>query len=283
MPSCPICAGGTQWQFDKRGYGIYACRICGHRCAHSLGATHTSHIYGDDYFTGGGAGYADYLSEGPMLIRRGEWYGRLLRRHYGQTGTLLDVGAAAGFLVRGFHRAGWQASGLEPNQRMVDRALAEGIAMRAGALEDGPLSCSYDAISMIQVVPHFADIRRALHAASDATRQGGLWLVETWDRESWTARFAGENWHEYSPPSVLHWFSRAGLDQLAGQYGFRRVATGRPPKRIDGQHLRSLLTHALDGSVIKHAATFAARLIPNRLSLPYPGDDVFWTIYRKTS
>ena len=77
----------------------------------SQGAKCTSpRVYRDDYFNGGGAGYSDYASEAEMLRGRGRDYGFKLARH-ARPGRMLDVGAAAGFILQGFVDQGWSGIG----------------------------------------------------------------------------------------------------------------------------------------------------------------------------
>ncbi len=278
---CPICNSPSRQLFVKDGYPIRGCEVCGHRFAElPAAADHVARVYGDDYFSGGGAGYSDYLSEAELLRDRGRWYARLLGR-YTKPGTLLDVGAAAGFILRGFLDRGWQGKGVEPNPRMAEHARTQlGLDVRTGTLEDLPPGESFDLLSMIQVLPHFLEPRRALAAAAAVTRPGGYWLFETWNRASWTARAFGQNWHEYSPPSVLHWFSPDGLQRLAAQFGFRKVARGRPAKWINGGHAKSLLRHKLGTTGVGGAAARLLDVVPDRLAIPYPAEDLFWMLFQ---
>lgn len=276
---CVICGGAGSRLFTVNGYDILGCAECGHRFA-QVGHTtdHVARVYGDDYFSSRGDGYADYLSEGPLLRERGARYARLLRR-YLPPATVLDVGAAAGFVLEGFLSEGWKGRGVEPNARMSAAANERlGPLLDLGTLEayEGP--GGYDLVAMIQVIAHFPDPRRALARAADLTRPGGFWLIETWDRKSMTARAFGKSWHEYSPPSVLHWFSRLGLEQLAGSLGFAPVAWGRLRKWIKLGHARSLLEHKLNRSIFRYLLK-PLRLMPTTLRLPYPGDDLFWALF----
>jgi SAM-dependent methyltransferase len=196
---------------------------------------------------------------------------------------VLDVGAAAGFVLRGFLDSGWRGRGIEPNPRMADHARVRlGLSVDVGTLEGYRRDERYDLVSMIQVVAHFYDLRKAFQQAARVTRPGGFWLVETWDRESWTARLLGKGWHEYSPPSVLHWFSPEGLKRLAEQFGLREVARGRPPRRIGGAHAKSLLRHKLKGTRLERLTSGLLGIIPDRLAVPYPGDDLFWALFQAT-
>ena len=202
---------------------------------------HVQRVYSDDYFFGGGAGYNDYLSEERLLVARGRWYAKLMSR-YCQPGAVLDIGAASGFTLQGLREAGWQGFGIEPNVGLAEYATNRfGIPVEACSLESWTTCRRYDLVTMLQVLPHFLDPKKAIRKSANLLPPGGHLLIESWDRRSWTARLFGKNWHEYSPPSVLHWFSRDGIVRLAANLGFEFVAQGRPSKWIGAGHAKSLL------------------------------------------
>jgi SAM-dependent methyltransferase len=155
------------------------------------------------------------------------------------------------------------------------------LRVETGDLESFRTGERFDLVTMIQVVAHFPEVRNAFQAASEITRPGGFWLIETWNRKSWTARVFGRHWHEYSPPSVVHWFTPATLRGLVEQFGFREVAAGRPAKWLNGAHAVSLLRYKLGGSSPGRLLAGAARLLPRNIPLPYPGDDLFWMLFQK--
>jgi SAM-dependent methyltransferase len=269
--------------FLKDGYRICGCAGCSHRSA-DVGdlSGHVARVYADEYFEGGGAGYSDYLAEQEILRRHGRRYGRLLQK-YMPAGALLDVGAAAGFILQGLVDTGWNGRGLEPNPRMSDHARTRlNLRVDTGSLESFQTEERFDLVTMIQVAAHFTDLRKSFQVASEITRPDGFWLIETWNRESWTARIFGRHWHEYSPPSVVHWFTPAALRDLAAQFGFREVARGRPAKWLNGAHAVSLLQHKLGGSIPDRLLSRVGKLIPRNIPIPYPGDDLFWMLFRKT-
>jgi SAM-dependent methyltransferase len=237
--------------------------------------------YSDDYFFSGGAGYSDYLAEEKLLHDRGQWYAKLLNRK-GPPGRILDVGAAAGFILKGFVDSGWTGRGVEPNDRMASVARGRlGLEVLTGMLENLPIDDEYDAVSMIQVLPHFIDPKRAMSVVSRVLKPGGLLLIETWNRASWTARLLGRNWHEYSPPSVLHWFDPAGVARLGGEFGLQEISQGRPAKRISAAHAKSLLRHTLGRSRLGRILSSTLKILPDRLTFPYPAEDLFWILLRK--
>lgn len=278
---CPICESATVRVFVKDGYWIRACVNCRHRCAEiPLAVDHVARVYDDTYFHGGGAGYPDYLCEAPLLRERGRRYGRLLSR-YMKPGRMLDVGAAAGFVLEGLMECGWRGVAIEPNAHMAallrERLNAD---VYVGPLDEFADPEPFDLIVMIQVIGHFLDVPHSLRAAARATKPGGFWLIETWNRESAAARLLGRHWHEYSPPSVVHWFAPDGLARLARQFGFLEMARGRPHKRLNGAHAKSLLRYKLRGAPGAALADVALGLIPDRLTIPYPSADLFWALFQ---
>lgn len=294
--TCPVCSRSSRFHFEKYQYSIYKCNHCNHEfVVKDLTADHAVAVYGDDYFSGGGAGYPDYLAEADILKAHGRRYAKLLRRYIPTPGRMFDVGAAAGFILSGFIREGWQGEGTEPNGRMADHARRHlGLAVATGPLEQvatvgstnrdrpqPPAAEGYDLINLVQVLPHLYDLDEALHIAADMTRPGGYWLIETWNRDSLTARLSGQGWHEYSPPSVLHWFSPDGVERLGQRYGFTKVAQGRPQKWIGGAHGKSLIRYKVKGTALEGLFTLILKLIPDRLAFPYPAEDLFWILLKK--
>jgi SAM-dependent methyltransferase len=280
---CPVCGGSSRRIFAVRGYPIRACERCSHRYADlAPDGDHPRTVYGDAYFQDGGAGYPRYLDQASIITASGRHYARLVAREMPPE-RVLDVGAAAGFVLKAFVDAGWKGSGVEPNDSMAGHARdALGLDVRTGSLEELETADPVDLVTMIQVLPHLWDLRRGLTAAADATKPGGYWLIETWDRSSLTARVFGKRWHEYSPPSVLHWFDRDGVVQLASQFGFREVRHGRRLKWISRAHAASILRHTFaDGPPGRATRVIGAleRVLPSRM--PYPSEDLFWILLRK--
>ncbi len=279
---CPLCNNSSKQIFQAHGYWICDCDKCFHRFAEiNTGSNHTNAIYSDEYFQGGGAGYPDYLGEARILRNHGRRYGKILRK-YMCPGTMLDVGAAAGFVLQGFKDGGWQGDGIEPNQAMAQYAQKElNLNVQLGALESLTESKQYDLVSMVQVIAHFAEIGTALQQAANATKPSGYWLIESWNKDSFAARMFGQKWHEYSPPSVLHWFSPDTLKALAASFGFEEVARGRPSKWINGGHVKSLLQFKLQSLSLGELVGKSLNLLPEYLPLPYLADDLFWILLKK--
>lgn len=280
--ACPLCAAASRVVIQKHGVPIHECPTCSHRFAQPPECDgHVERVYGDDYFFGGGAGYDDYLSESALLRAHGLRYAKRLARRI-EPGTVLDVGAAAGFVLQGFCDGGWSGQGLEPNDAVAKYGREQlDLNIHTGSLEKFESAEPFDLVSMIQVMGHFVDPREAADKVSSLVKQGGHCLIETWNVRSWTARTFGHSWHEYSPPSVLQWFSPETTTALFGEFGFTPVAKGIPQKWLNAGHAKSLLRHKASESLLAKLASGAAAVIPDSLNLPYPSEDLFWVLLRR--
>lgn len=279
---CQICGGKGSETFVKNGFAILRCINCNHYFVDLKITTEKVYeIYSDSYFYGGGEGYPDYLLEEEMLIKRGEYYAKKISRFI-RSGRILDVGAAAGCILKGFENMGWHGVGIEPNAKMVEygkRSLK--IDLRQGTLETARMDSKFDLIVMIQVIAHLADLNRSILNVSDLLDAHGFVLIETWNRCSLTAKLFGKNWHEYSPPSTLNFFNKRTLDALLERYNFKKISSGRPQKKIISNHAKSLIKHKMGNTRLLKYFSGVVNLIPDNVYIPYPAEESFWALYQK--
>jgi hypothetical protein len=178
--------------------------------------------------------------------------------------------------------SGWSGFGIEPNDTMAAYARRElGLQVETTSLEEITTDSRFDLISMVQVLPHLFDLRRALTRAAELTKPDGLWLIETWDRSSWFARIWGQHWHEYSPPSVLHFLTKKNVQRYAAEHGFVEIASGRPRKYLLGAHAKSLLHYQFGDSPWGWPLKPVIAAIPKTARIPYPSWDLFWSLFRR--
>lgn len=270
--------------FRIKEYELLDCARCGHRFIGAKpDASHVATVYGDDYFFGGGDGYADYLQEGDLLLARGQAYHDLLVPFAGKEAHLLAVGAAGGFVMKGLLGDLWTGQGVEPNPTMAAHAREKlSLDVATTSLEEFNSSAKFDVVTCLQVMPHFYDIEKAMEAIANVTRTTSHLLIETWNKDSNTAKLLGKRWHEYSPPSVLHWFSPSTLDTLVRRYGFERITQGKPKKELSSGHAKALLGHKLSGTPLASPFKKLSQFVPDSWNIPYPADDIFYCLYRRT-
>ena len=125
------------------------------------------------------------------------------------------------------------------------------------------------------------DSYKALSQIHDKLNPDGLLLIETWNCDSLAARVFGTNWHQYNPPSVLHWFSKLSLAEQLEHCDFEVVQTGRPVKWISLGNAAAALKKAVSDSKLLSTLCAPLGLMPEWLKVPYPMDDCFWIVARK--
>lgn len=281
--NCPVCASNnTEIKFLKNGYRIVSCHTCSHLFTDFKPTEEEVHqYYSDDYFFKGGAGYEDYTLEKDILIKRGSYYADKIKK-YIRAGKLLDIGAAAGFILKGFEESGWTGMGVEPNGRMAEYGTnIVGVHVEKGTIESVELKEKFDLVLLIQSVAHISDIRNVIRKIHKLLKPNGFVLIETWDKDSLTAKILGKHWHEFSPPGTLNYFSKKTLNKLMFDNNFSNVEHGTPKKKIHSAHAKSLIKHKLGESRRLSWMAGLTSLIPGNLVLPYPSEDLFWALYKR--
>jgi SAM-dependent methyltransferase len=276
------CSEEKRILFIKDGYPIEDCKSCVRRFAVIRdGETHLSKVYSDEYFFDGKDGYPNYLDEKEILFNYGIHYAKKIAP-YKKPGEILDVGCAAGFILKGFESMGWKGFGIEPNETMANYGKNElNLNIDSGSIETYTSENKFDLITMIQVIGHFYDVDKAMENISRLSDKNGLVLVESWNMGSLIARILGKNWHEYSPPSVINWFSDNSLITLFDKYGFEIIDSGFPAKRINLKHAISLLEKNTPNIFFKKKILGFLSQSIGKLVINYPPVDLKWYLFRK--
>lgn len=157
----------------------------------------------------------------------------LVERHVAP-GRLVDVGCWTGSFVAAAAARGWQPVGLEPSGWAVEQAVARGLDVRQGSLDDldaltATLGGSLDCVVLCDVIEHLVDVRLAVETAARALRPGGVLYLTTPDAGSAVARLLGSRWWSILPMHVQY-FTRASARTLLASAGFEVVATRTHPK-----------------------------------------------------
>lgn len=189
--ACPLC-GTDRWERAYTrldGGAVVRCLECrllylNPRPAKSLIST----FYDDSYFAGRGHGsaYEDYLASQAAALARRDHPGLLalhmIERYVSPPGKLLlDVGCGAGHLLDLAKRHGFDVTGVDisPFAAAHARGLFD-LDVCTGDLADaGFASCSFDAITALEVVEHLTDPVAWLREVSRVLKPGGLLLVTT--------------------------------------------------------------------------------------------------------
>jgi hypothetical protein len=91
----------------------------------------------------------------------------------------------------------------------------------------------------------------------------------------------GKAWHEYSPPSVMNWFTPSTLKMLMAQQGLKCLKYRRRLKKLNIKHAKSLLAHKSGQSTLTRILKTAVEIFPDGIEVIYPADDLLWMIFKK--
>jgi 2-polyprenyl-3-methyl-5-hydroxy-6-metoxy-1,4-benzoquinol methylase len=164
-------------------------------------------------------------------FRRGKGFlkqiSKLLNQSPGQV-RLLDVGCSSGAFLNTAVNLGFLAEGIEPAPKAAAAALASGLNVRQGFLQEaGYADGKFDAVTLIEVIEHLSQPLELLEEIHRILRPGGVLLIGTGNAASWSMAAMGSRW-EYLSISKhgghISFFSPESIASLAQRSGFSVVA-----------------------------------------------------------
>lgn len=164
--------------------------------------------------------------------QRQGWYAFAdkLTRLNGGPGRVLELGCAAGWLLRGLVDHGWRAVGLEASPKFATSARnVQGLNVLLGTVEQDGVAQSlhaegpFDLIVLVDVLEHVHDPVGLLRTLRPLLTDDGRFVVATLDIDSAAASHYGLAWRQYVISHIVYWtrrslgvaFDRAGFDVRA--------------------------------------------------------------------
>jgi 2-polyprenyl-3-methyl-5-hydroxy-6-metoxy-1,4-benzoquinol methylase len=131
--------------------------------------------------------------------------------------TLLDIGAAAGLLVKLARERGLDAQGVEPSRGLVAAAARmHGVELIQGTIPHESLKgAGFDIVFLADVIEHVPDPVQLLRDARTLVAAGGVLLVVTPDVGSMARRLLGKRWWHFRLAHVGYFDARSLTDACA--------------------------------------------------------------------
>lgn len=147
---------------------------------------------------------------------------------YISKGSVLDVGAAAGFFLKVAKDKGWKTFGIEPSKYLSDFGNKNyEVGITCGTVESVPsLPEEVDVVTLWDVLEHTFDPKDVLKRCNRYLKEGGYLVVNYPNIGNWMARLAGR--HYWFILSVhLYYFVPKTMKEFLGRTGFE-VVSSRP-------------------------------------------------------
>lgn len=231
LRACPTCGAeaSASGDFDFHGHPMHRCSRCGTVYAGEY--ADPDEVYVDGYLCGGtdfGLDVRHPIFQ-EWLAGVGERRCRLIERHTGGRGRLLDVGCGTGEFTAAAQRHGFEVQGVEPEASGAEMARSRGLDVRTATLEESGLpERSYDVVSAFHVLEHLPDSRAFLRTLARWCRPGGHVVVEVPNFASVVRRRSGPDWIHLRPLEHLVYHSPASLRKAFAGAGLEPVVVTAP-------------------------------------------------------
>jgi len=154
---------------------------------------------------------------------------------YGRPGSLLDVGAATGGLLREARDHGWDVTGVEPAKPLAELAAKTyGLRVVPGTLEEARFpDQSFDAVVMVHTIEHVYHPSKVVAEVFRILKPGGYFYSMTPDFNHYAVSVAQwfgylKNFDRIDPTAHPYHFTPKTHATLVRRQGFRVVSCGSP-------------------------------------------------------
>ncbi len=235
---CPVCGSRRiYYAFTIAENRVVQCHDCNFLFLNPQPSDeHLAQIYGENYsFASYDATITDHATA--LKAATSSDYLDLIDRASGpgEPGrTLLETGCGDGQLLAMAEKRGYAVTGIEYSSHAATRAQSQ---LQRGRVLVGDLTQlslpdeSFDVCVLADVIEHVRDPRALLETVWRKLRPGGLVLVATPTRDSWSARLMRRNWLEYKVEH-LSYFDRPTMEALLWRTSYELIATTEGRKWI---------------------------------------------------
>lgn len=246
--------------YCKGGLPISQCQQCGLVQANprlsqeEIWQRYSPNYFWEEYMPAHGAANGEYNQ---ALHRARNLHLIKLLAPFKQNGRLLEVGCAAGFMLKVAHEEGWQVQGVELMESAVAYAQEKlNLDVQAGTLGEAQFEPqSFDGVAMIETVEHLLDPTAVLLQVHELLRPGGGLLVAVPNQASLMKTLLGESWSILSPAEHLYYFTAETMEALLKKVGFKTVTfvwqlSGQPAVEILNPH-HSNTPHSMRSRMVR--------------------------------
>ena len=150
---------------------------------------------------------------------------------------ILDVGTAGGAFLEAAEKFGYNASGLEPNNYLVQKGKLKGLRIFKGTIKENNLGdLKFDLITYWDVIEHLTNPMREIKNAKEYLKENGLILINYPDIGTIQAKLAGEKYWWILSVHLVH-FTKKTIKLLLEKNNMELVSIKRYWQTLDFGYL----------------------------------------------
>jgi 2-polyprenyl-3-methyl-5-hydroxy-6-metoxy-1,4-benzoquinol methylase len=130
-------------------------------------------------------------------------------------GRLLDIGAGTGDFLVTAKTAGWQVTGIEPNENAKKLAISKGVSFENTV--ESIQNQQFDVITMWHVLEHVPDVVKQINELKRLLTPDGTLIIAVPNYKSFDAQHYGAFWAAYDVPRHLWHFSKTSVEKLVSR------------------------------------------------------------------
>ena len=254
---CPICQqkGASEWvtctdfTVTHETFSIVSCNACGFRYTNprpnpaNIGRYYESEEYVSHSDTKEGLVHKVYHAvKSITLAQKLRLIGRLTGK---RTKTVLDWGCGTGDFVGLCKKSGWDAVGMEPDEKARARASEKSSAPIFGKGEEiVSQNLVFEVITLWHVLEHVHSLSEHFSVFSKLLADSGTLILALPNSNSHDSAHYGAFWAAYDVPRHLYHFRPSDVTKMALSHGF--VVSDILPMKFDAFYV-SLLSERYKG------------------------------------
>ncbi|MBU3911586.1 MAG: class I SAM-dependent methyltransferase [Candidatus Omnitrophica bacterium] len=146
---------------------------------------------------------------------------KVVSRHQ-RKGRLLDIGCAVGFMLEEARTMGFEAKGIELNEKARQIASSKGFEVTGWHIGDPAYKKSaFDVILLNHVLEHISEPNGFMKDISNILKDTGILVIGVPNHASLVVRLYRNRWYGWGIPEHIWHFDRKSLAYLLSRNGFR--------------------------------------------------------------
>ena len=138
----------------------------------------------------------------------------------GEGSRVLDMGSGNGRMMMQLRSAGWEVSGIEPNPKAAAQAIAAGLNVKVGLLDDSLPEANFDAVTLSHVIERLHEPVDTLKKCARVLKPGGVICIVTPNFAASGHSLFARDWFALDAPRHLVMFTPGALRRALELSGF---------------------------------------------------------------